>query len=228
VRRLLMAVVVLALIAVAADRVAEGFAEGKVASVVQDQQNLATEPNVEFAGFPFLTQVFANDLHQVTLSLPAVDAQAGDTDQVRVENVVATLFDVSTSHRFRQVSAKRMTGRALIPFESVSALGPFTASYGGTSSNGVGLVTLQPEDSALDATFDVGVSIEDGTLSFIGRDGTTRALPVPHNLRPLLGPLLLEPHDLYGLPPSFTIESLEVAKDGIRLTLSGRDVDLTR
>ncbi len=227
-RRLLIVVVVLGVLAVAADRVAEGIAEGQVASVVQQRQDLPSEPEVEFAGFPFLTQVIANDIEQVTMSLPAVDAESGDTGSVRVEDVVATFYNVSTSDRFHEATAKRMTGSAVIPFESVSALGPFSASYGGTSPDGVGLLTLKPDDSALDASFDVGVSIEDGTLSFVSRDGTTGILPVPDNLGPLLKRLLIQPYTLSGLPPSFTIESLEVAEDGISLKLSGQDVELTR
>ncbi|MEP6665275.1 MAG: DUF2993 domain-containing protein [Nocardioidaceae bacterium] len=227
-RRLLIAVVVLGLIAVAGDRVAENIAEGQIASAVRDNQHLPSEPSVEFAGFPFLTQVLGNDVQEVKLTMPAVDAEAGDTERVRVKDVSATFYDVSTSHQFRQATAKRMTGSALIPFGSVSALGPFTASYGGTSPDGVGLVTLEPDVSALDVSFDVGVSIEARAFSFVGRDGTTGVLPVPDNLRPLLEPLLLPSHDLYGLPPSFTIESLQVTKQGITLKLSGRDVELAR
>ena len=72
-RKLLIVVAVLAVLAAGLDRVAEHLAEGEVASVVKERESLPSEPNVEFHGFPFLTQVLANDLTKVTMTLPEVD-----------------------------------------------------------------------------------------------------------------------------------------------------------
>ncbi len=231
-RKLLTTLVVLVALAAVGDRLAEEVAEAQVASMVREREGLAATPDVEFAGFPFLTQLLSNEMQKVRLSLPEVEAPAGDEEGVRVEEVVATFFDVRTSHSLRRATADRMAGRALIPYESVSALGPFTASYAGSDSAGAGTIRLTPDeevpDAGLDATLDVGVSVQDGTLRFTGGDGTTGTAAVPSNLRPVLGALLDADHRLYGLPSSFTVESLRVEESGIALRLSGRDVPLSR
>lgn len=221
----------LAVIAVIGDRVAEHLAEGKVATVARDKESLPTEPEVEFEGFPFLTQVLGNDISEVRMSLPAVEARAGDTEQIRVEDVAVAFLHVRTSDSFRQATADQMTGSATIPYDEVSDLGPFTASYGGQGGQGVGVITLTPDEGEgppAGLSFDVGVAVNDGSLPFLGTDGTTRIAPIPKDLRPALSRLIEVPLGLYGLPKSFTIDSLEVTKDGFDLDLSGSNVELTR
>ena len=231
-RKLLIVVAVLALLAVVVDRVAEHLAEGEVASVVKEREDLPSEPDVEFHGFPFLTQVLGNDLSKVTMTLPEVEPKVGDTEQIRVEDVKVTFVNVRTSDNFHQATAERMTGSALIPYDSISALGPFTAEYAGQGDHGVGLVKLSAgEDQGLplDLSFEVGVTAtSDGGFTFVGTDGTTRMSPVPRTLKPILGPLFEVPHQLYGLPEAFTIKSLQVTPDGIELALAGSGVELTR
>jgi hypothetical protein len=231
VRKLLILVIVLAVLAVVGDRVAEDLAEDRVAGVVQQKEDLSSKPDVEFKGFPFLTQVLANDISQVTMTLPEADAAAGATEGLRVEDVRATFSHVRTSDNFHRATARTMTGSAVIPFDSVSALGPFTASYGGAGDQGVGVITLRPDpDQGLPSglSFDVGVAVANGALTFLGTDGTTKISPVPRNLRPLISSLVGAPHRFYGLPKTFTIDSLKVTRDGIDVALSGEDVELTR
>jgi hypothetical protein len=232
VRKLLIVVLVIVGLAVVGDRVAEHLAEDEVASVVKDREDLPSEPDVEFHGFPFLTQVLANDLTKVTMTLPEVDPQVGDTEQVRVEDVRVTFFDVRTSDTFHRATAARMTGGALIPYDAISALGPFSAEYAGRSDEGVGLVRLSPDDDQalpIDLSLEVGVDVTpDGGFTFLGADGSAQSIPVPKNLRPLLGNLVESPHQLYGLPSTFTVRSLDVTPEGVELTLAGSDVELTR
>ncbi len=158
--------------------------------------------------------------------------KVGDTEQIRVEDVKVTFENVHTSDNFHQATAERMTGSAMIPYDSINSLGPFTAEYAGQSANGVGLVKLSPdEDQGLpfDLSFEVGVeATTGGGFTFVGADGTTRVAAIPRNLRPILGTLLQVPHQLYGLPDTFTIKSLQVTPDGIELALAGRGVELTR
>jgi len=232
VRKFLIVLAVLAVIALAVDRVAEHVAEGEVASVVMERESLPSEPNVEFHGFPFLTQVLANDLTKVTMTLPEVDPPVGDTEEIRVQDVTVSLYDVRTADNFHQATAQRMTGSAMIPFGSISALGPFTAEYAGQSSQGVGLIRLTPDVAQglpIGIGLELGVAVApDGGFTFVAADGTTNVSPVPTNLRPLIDGLVDAPHRLYGLPASFTVKSLNVTRDGIELVLAGTQVELTR
>lgn len=224
-KKLLIALAVLAVLAVAADRVAEHVAGDKVATMVQDRESLAATPTVGFAGFPFLTQVLANDFQAVRVALSSVDARAGDTASIRVDDIAATFFDVTTSNRFRSASAARMTGSALIRFDSISELGDIRAAYGGETSDGTGVMALTSDALEADGVVKAGVAVQNGSLSFTGTDGTTR-IRMPQNLRPALETFVLHPHPLYGLPQSFTIDSLTVAPEGLRLELSARDIAL--
>lgn len=224
-RRLVIALVVLAGLALGADRVGEEVAERQVASVVRDRENLQATPDVEFGGFPFLTQLLARKLSEVRVSLPAAATPAGD-GTLRVRNVVATFFSVETSRDFRSATAARMRGKAVIPYSSISTLGPFEASYAGRG-DGVGLVKLAPEGLPADLAVEVGVRVESGVVSFVGADGTT-SVPLPDDVRPALEGLLGERYSLAGLPDGFGVTSLRVTRAGIVLVLSGRDVPLAR
>ena len=88
-----------------------------------------------------------------------------------------TFENVHTSDNFHQATAERMTGSAMIPYDSINSLGPFTAEYAGQSASGVGLVKLSPDkDQGLpfDLSFEVGVeATTGGGFSFVGADGTS-------------------------------------------------------
>ncbi len=230
-RRLVIAFVVLAVLLIGGDRLAVHFVEDRVATYVMNRENLASKPNVEIKGFPFITQVLSNDIGKVTMTLPAVQAKTGVTKEVRVEDVSVTFTDVRTGNRLKRVTADQMTGSALIPYASVSALGPFTASYGGQAAKGAGVVSLKPDKkSGLPRTLsvDVGLAVSDGTITFVGTNGATRIAPIPANLRPLLSSLVRDSHPVYGLPRTFTITSLDIREDGIHLALAGRNVEMSR
>ena len=224
-RRLIVAVLVLALLAVAADRIGEEVAERQVAAVVRDRERLPATPDVEFGGFPFLTQLLSRNLSEVRVSLPVASPSAGDRT-LQVRDVVVTFFSVETSSDFRSATAAWMRGRALIPYSAISTLGPFTASYGGRG-DGVGLVRLVPEGLPPDLALEVGVRVGDGVVSFVGADGFT-SVPRPDDLRPALQRLLGQRYSLAGLPDSFAVEALRVTRSGVVLVLSGRNVPLTR
>lgn len=56
-RILLIVVVILGVLFVIVDRVAVHFAEGEAADKLKANEQLATTPDVDIKGFPFLTQV---------------------------------------------------------------------------------------------------------------------------------------------------------------------------
>ncbi|MFB8247449.1 DUF2993 domain-containing protein [Streptomyces sp. NPDC055952] len=81
--------VVLAAFAALADRWALLYAEHRAADTVKDRLGLAAAPEVEIGGFPFLTQVAAERLESVTVTVP--DAAA---DRVSLAKVSATAHDI--------------------------------------------------------------------------------------------------------------------------------------
>lgn len=118
--------------------------------------------------------------------------------------------------------------------DSISALGPFTASYGGTGGTGgpgVGVIAPAPDPERglpEDLTFDVGTTADQTGFSLVGTDVTTRIPQIPRDLEPSLSDLVEREHDLYGLPETFEISSARGTRDGIQLRLAGSGVELTR
>ncbi len=223
-RKLAVTVVILALLAVAVDRVGEYVAERMVADRIQQREGLATAPNVEFGGFPFVTQVLDREFSSVEVSLATATAAASEQHSLRVLDIEADFRDVRASEDFRQAVAASMRGRATVPFTSIEEIAPVQVTYGGAAPEGDGLLTITPDDSRL-PSFSVRVGSLGGTsVGFLGADGSTR-LPFGPRLNKELGDLL-RPHNLAGLPSGFRLESVDVTSDGIELVLAGRAVQL--
>ncbi|MGW3986968.1 LmeA family phospholipid-binding protein [Streptomyces sp. NPDC004830] len=81
--------VVVAAFAALADRWALLYAEHRAADTLRDRLDLAAAPEVEIGGFPFLTQVAAERLESVKVTVPDVAA-----DRVSLAKVSATAHDV--------------------------------------------------------------------------------------------------------------------------------------
>ncbi|MFJ2740029.1 DUF2993 domain-containing protein [Streptomyces sp. NPDC087440] len=72
------------------DRFAVMYAQDKAEEKLKDTMHLATRPEVDIHGFPFLTQVFDKRLERVDVAVPDVAA-----DRVSIAEVRATAHDVS-------------------------------------------------------------------------------------------------------------------------------------
>jgi hypothetical protein len=117
VKGLLIALVVLLGLAVVADRVAVGIAEKKVAEQIRQQGNLAGTPEVDIAGFPFLTQAIAGNYGDVRISLTADDLgePAGTSAQVALRGVRVPLSDV-LGGTIQQIPVDRINGTATLSY----------------------------------------------------------------------------------------------------------------
>src|SRR3954453_4745609 len=82
-RALLVVVLLLLGLAVLADRVGVGIAEDKVGEQLAAKGGLAGTPDVEIAGFPFLTQAVAGTYDDVRIALTA--EQLGQPEGTRAD-----------------------------------------------------------------------------------------------------------------------------------------------
>jgi len=88
-RRFLLVVVLLVGVLAIADRVAAFAAERVVAERIQTDEQLAVRPDVNIAGFPFLTQMFSGHYDHVDVAVH--DLQRGP---LHISQAVAHLYDV--------------------------------------------------------------------------------------------------------------------------------------
>lgn len=123
-RRLLVAIAVVAVLLLAADRLAAFLAGRGVAAAVQRSRQLPAAPDVSIEGLPFLTQAVQGRYRQVDVHLRDVPVQDG----VGVEEIRARLVGVrlalgdALSGRVDQVPVDRADATARLPFAALDAV----------------------------------------------------------------------------------------------------------
>jgi hypothetical protein len=162
-------------------------------------------PQVRITTWPFLTQLFAHNLSEVTVS--TTDYPAG---QVTLAHVQLTLHDAWRSGF--DVTAKRVNGEADVSLAELQRLVGSRA-------------TLSSSASGLRATATVGGRKVSGTAT-LSVHGTQLRL-TPHLTTPV--PVALAPIDvtLPVLPWNVTISDAVATDTGVRLTGIATNVDLT-
>lgn len=121
-KRLLAAVLLLCGLAVAADRVAVHVADRQVAARIRAQAGLSGTPDVDIAGFPFLTQVVAGryrDVH-IVLTSAALGLPAGARADVWLQGVRLPVADVLRGS-VRQLPVDRVDGTVTVPWSLLAA-----------------------------------------------------------------------------------------------------------
>jgi hypothetical protein len=121
VRALLIVVVVLLGLAIAADRVAVGVAEDRVAREMAAAGGLQGTPTVDITGFPFLTQAVAGRYDDVRISLTAAELgqPAGTRADIALHGVRVPLSAVLAGS-VREVPVERVEGTATLSYELLS------------------------------------------------------------------------------------------------------------
>ncbi|NYI07517.1 LmeA family phospholipid-binding protein [Allostreptomyces psammosilenae] len=116
--------VVLGGLTVAADRVAVGFAEDRIAEAVRSRMDLARTPEVRVDGFPFLTQVVGRDLEEVSVTAEDVTSTAstdGGAADLTVDRLETTLRGVRLDADFSGGTAAEAEATLTLSYEDLSA-----------------------------------------------------------------------------------------------------------
>ncbi len=128
-RKWLVWVVVIVVLLVGLDFGAKAFAESKIASQIQSR-GFPAKPSVSIAGFPFLAQVAARDIHQITIS--SSDIKEGPVTVTSL-HVVADSVKVNSS--FNGGTTGPVHGTVLISLgalgNALSDAGPLAGFLGG-------------------------------------------------------------------------------------------------
>ncbi len=119
-RILLIIAVILGAIFVAVDRVAVHLAEGEAADRLRASEGLASTPDVDINGFPFLTQVLGGSLDEVRVGISDYEAGAGEDGRtIRIADLRADLSGVEFSGDFGSAVADSATGTATISYDEL-------------------------------------------------------------------------------------------------------------
>lgn len=206
---------------VVADRVVAATAERRAAEAVEANLDVSGTPVIEIDGFPFLTQVLAGSLTNVTGSVDGVTLDGGLT----ITDVSFDAQGVSTSEPYT-VSAGSVTGT--LPTATLEQAVAeqteldVTVTVEGDALVAAGTVLGVDLSAALTPRVDDGRLLVDvGRMSLGGLTITVDDLPdrVASRLEGLEVPVS-------GLPEGLTLTSVEVVPDGARVTATGSDVVL--
>jgi len=226
-RGLLVAVIVLAVLAVAADRIGLLVAERQIASRVQSSQDLDRRPTVNIEGFPFLTQVLAD--HYPTVKLVSQDLAVGTSDRrVRLADLNARLHDVRTVDNFSGATAQTADGTAMLSYPELSRALGVTVSYaGGGRVQASSSVEVLGHTVTGTASAEVAVAGGDQLTFSTVRVGVPQAgISVPEQLTKQLSSMFESKLSLRGLPFHLRIEQLVATEDGVRVSATARDLTL--
>ena len=218
-RALLWTLVVLLLLAVGLDRGADWYAERTVATRLASSQDLDQVPDVDIAGFPFLTQVAARRFDRVTASTEGLQLRSGDR-RLRLGRLDVVFGDVRTDRRFRSFSAARARATATVSYAELGRLTGLKMAYAGDgrvrASRTVSIAGRDVEPGVV-----VAPRLLEGSVRFADQvaDGS-----LPASLRGPLRAALGTSVPLDGLPYDVRPESLEATEAGLRVRLSGRDL----
>ncbi|MFJ3234009.1 DUF2993 domain-containing protein [Streptomyces sp. NPDC086787] len=117
--RVLVWALTLACLVTLADRWALLYAEHKAADRLKDQLHLAAAPEVRIGGFPFLTQLAAQNLDSVQVTLPDIPA-----DRVTLTQVTTTAnnirIDGDGPTAIRGALVRRLHGQVLLSFADMN------------------------------------------------------------------------------------------------------------
>jgi hypothetical protein len=226
-RGLLIALLVLILLVIAADRIGALVAEREVAAKVQSSQNLDHRPSVQIEGFPFLTQVISN--HYQAIKLDADHLTVGPSDKrVTLDSLDARLTGVRATNHFSGVTAEHVVATAKVGYPELSRLlgAPISYQSGGrlqahrsvtvlgqTVTGTVSAVVTVPGGDQLGFS-DVRVGVADTSVS------------LPQSAVDELTSIFSQQLSLSGLPFGLKIRQLDPSSSGIRVTATAEDVDL--
>ncbi|MEE1752128.1 DUF2993 domain-containing protein [Streptomyces sp. SP18CS02] len=103
----------------AADRLAVAYVEERAEDRIQESLHLAARPEVEIAGFPFLTQVLGKRIRAADVTVPDVAA-----DKVSLAEVHATATDIrivgDLPTAIQGAVVDRMDGEVLLSFDDLN------------------------------------------------------------------------------------------------------------
>lgn len=219
-RRVLIVVAVLLALLVGADRVGVYVAESVAADKLKQSQHLDSKPEVDIAGFPFLTQVVSGDYDEITVD--AKDVSAGTPARaLDIAHLHVVLHGVHVSDSFSRVHADHAVATARLGYAQLSkALGTRIA-YAGN-----GRVRARASVTVLGRTVSGSITarpeLHGTSLGFGATQGEGGA--VAAEVSRLLAKAFASEIPLSGLPFQVRVDSLTATADGLDLQLSGDDL----
>jgi LmeA-like phospholipid-binding len=227
VRRLLAALLVLAVLLLLADRGSALVAERLIAARAQDSADLQASPSVDVGGFPFLTQVLAGRYDDVRLRARGpVAGTPVDRLDVRVTGARVPLRTLSSGGP-RSVPVDGLRATVLLSYAALSQqVGRgLRVSAAGDRLRVEG--TVEVLGRTLRATATSSVRLADGRVQVRAQEFSSGSDVVDRLLDGALGDRFDLDVPVPALPYGLRLSGLEVQQDGLLLTAASGPTVLT-
>lgn len=227
-RALLVVLLLLAGLALLADRVAVGVAEEKVAEQLAGKGGLVGTPDVDITGFPFLTQVVAGRYEDVRIAMDAEELgqPEGTRAAVTLRGVHVPLSS-ALSGSVREVPVDRIDGTATLSYGLLAAeLG----SDATVAREGDGLRitrTVELLGRTLPVTAAGTVALEGDQLVVDVERAAGAGVELPGFLVDRAGDLLDLRYPIPELPFGLQLTGVAPAADGVRVRVEATDAVLS-
>ena len=212
----LFTVIVLLILAVIGDRVANAIAENTMANQFV-QNGFPVKPSVSIEGFPFLTQVAAHDIKKIDIS--ATNVPAGP---VTITSVKGTMTGVHLNSSFNGGTVDRIVGTVFVSFSSLADAG------GGGTGTGITMTAAGPDKVKITA----GIGpLSDTEVAKVTQTGPNQISVQIQNGGSPLGGLLSSfgsfSFNIPKLPAGLKITGVSVTQQGVTVTALGTHTQLT-
>lgn len=220
-KKLLIVVAVLALLAVGLDRGGVLVAQQVAASSLQSSQGLDDAPEVSIEGFPFLDQVASGRYERIKVT--ARDLPLGEGRAVmRLKRLDLVLADVVTSRDLSRFDVTRARADAVLAYAELGSLLGIELAYAGPGElRASSTFTVLGQEVSPSIT--VEPSIADGALS-LAEFSVNGAADAGGAVSAALQEVFGTPVPLQGIPFEIDLDSVSVERDGLHLELSGSDL----
>ncbi|WP_016910376.1 DUF2993 domain-containing protein [Streptomyces xiaopingdaonensis] len=235
-RIVLVVLVVLAGLAVGADRLAVNLAEDEAADKVREQieGHESVEGNVDTSvsinGFPFLTQLASREFGDVEFGLKGLTTGTDDR-KITISKVDVHGEQVRTNSDYSEVTADRARGEALIKYDDLSSAagdGTSVAWAGKDDPEKVKITKKVPVVGSVtvisSATIKGKHTVRLNADEIKGEGPLGMAKGV---LDRLVRDRIDDDWDFDALPSELKLEEARPTEEGIVVTLSGKDVKFT-
>jgi DUF2993 family protein len=220
-RTLLIVLVVIAALLVVADRVGLYVAERAAADTIQSSQHLPSRPDVDIAGFPFLTQLAAGKSDQITIT--AKDVPVDKTAHVlSLSQVRIVLHQVTASRTFDHFHADTAQATATISYAELSNALGIDVGYAGD-----GRIKAAKTITVLGQSVQTSISTQprlvNGALAF-GKTNINGLDRLGGDIATALDNIFGLHIPLKGIPFGVHVQSLRVDVAGVQIALAGSDL----
>ena len=215
----LITLIVIVLVLVVGDRVANAYTENQMASQVQSSLDLSGKPSVTIQGFPFLTQLAARDFR--TVDVTASNETAGPGGQLEIASLNATLHGMHING-LNSATIDQFNASALVTFTALGKVGGIPQG-----------ITLSPDGpNQVKANISIGGLLNETAVAQVTQSGPSQinvkiidAGGIPTSL---LGPLANFSFSIPKLPAGVSIQSVSVTQQGVLITAEGHNTTLSQ